>query len=269
MQDQPEEPLSDGRGELGPAVAQEAWPHAKRKIAIEYGVSGKRWVDACVPSEKWRLLTGVNLYNVANDPHQDRDVAGQNPEVLKGLNSYYDDWYQHAYAEFRNPRYIHLGHPGVPEVILYASDWQGDSCDNPGTLALGTAKGRWDIEVESTGDYRVELSRWPFESGKPLTEDAKGRAPDPSAVESHFASDQPTGEGGKKNFREQGGARPIAKAQLMVADSNQTIDTKPGDKTATFTLHLKASKTRLTANFLDKDGKILCGAFYVKATLTK
>ena len=182
-----------------------------------------------------------SLFHVTSDPHQDIDVATQNAAILKDLNSYCDAWYQQAYAEFRNARYIHRGHQSVPEVILYASDWNGDSCDNPGHLALGAGKGRWDIEVETAGDYRVELRRWPFESGKALTEGAKG------------ASDS-------------GGARPIAKAQLTVASYNQTIATKPGDKSAAFTPHLKAGKTTLTANFLDRDEKILCGAFYVRVT---
>ena len=253
----------------GGLLRNEAWPHADRKIAIEYGVSGKRWVDACVPSEKWRLLgNGKSLYNVTGDPHQDSDVAGQNSDVLKGLNSYYDEWYQQAIAEFQNIRYIHLGHPGVPEVILYASDWQGDSCDNPATLAAGVAKGKWDIEVETAGDYRVELSRWPFESGKALTEGTKGRKADPTAVESTFKSVSAPAKT-DKGSSSSGGARPIAKAQLVVAKDNQTIDTKPDDKSAAFTLHLAAGKTKLAANFLDANGTLLCSAFYVKVTLLK
>ena len=251
-------------------LRQQAWPHTSRKIAIVYGVSGKRWVDACVPSEKWRLLgNGMSLYNVADDPHQDSNVAAQNAEVLKGLNSYYDGWYQQAYAEFQNIRYIHLGHPGVPEVILYASDWTGDSCDNPGTLAMGTSKGRWDIEVEAAGDYRVELSRWPLESGKTLTEGTQGRPVDPSAVESTFNS-VPVPAKPVEGTKGTDGAQPIAKAQLMIAKDTQMIDTKPMAKSATFTFHLNAGKSKLSANFLDHDGKLLCSAFYVKvAQLTQ
>ena len=54
----------------------------------------------------------------------------------------------------------------------------------------------------------------------------------------------------------------------MIADFNQTIDTRPEDKSAKFTLHLNAGKTDLTANFLDAQGNTLCGAFYVKVTPT-
>ena len=226
-------------------LRQETWPHANRKIAIQYGVSGKHWVSACVLSEKWRLLNnGKSLFNLTSDPHQDTDASTQHDGIRKQLSSYYDDWHQRASAEYRHVRYIHLGHPRVPEVILYASDWQGESNDNPGTLALGTGKGKWDVEIESDGEYRVELSRWPFESGKTLIEGTKG------------ASDAR-------------GARPIAKAQLIIANDKWAMDTKPEDKSATFTVHLTAGKTKLAAEFLDKEGALLCNAFYVKTTLLK
>lgn len=40
-------------------------------------------------------------------------------------------------------------------------------------------------------------------------------------------------------------------------------------KSATFTVDLTAGKTKLAADFLDKDGEILCSAFFVKVTLVK
>jgi arylsulfatase len=226
----------------GSLLRNEAWPHADRKLTVQYRVSGAPWNSAVVQSEKWRLLQGNYLFNVANDPHQDKNVAGQFPDTLKAMSTYYDEWHKEAAAQFQKPRYIHLGNTGVPAVILYASDWQGDFCDTAGSLLAGKSKGSWDIAVETTGDYQVELSRWPFESGKTLTE---GVTRDPSIVR---------------------GTLPVARAQLIIADCNQTIDTKPEDKVATFTINLKAGKTKLTANLLDKDGTILCGAFYVKVT---
>lgn len=226
-------------------LRNEAWPHADRKIAIQYKVSGAPWNCAAVLSGKWRLLNekmANGLFNVAGDPHQDKNVAEQFPEVRKALSTYYDEWHKEAATQFLKPRYSHLGNPSVPVVILYASDWQGDFCDDAGALCAGKARGSWDIAVEPPGVYQVELSRWPFEAGKTLTE---GIARGASTTK---------------------GALPVAKTQLMLADFNQTLDTKPEDKVALFTLHLKAGNTQLTANLLDRDGKVLCSAFYVKVT---
>ena len=256
-----------------------AWPYADRKLAIQYRVSGKPWDNAVALFEKWRLLEGVDkdapkgtgtlLYNVNTDPSQNKNVAAENSEVLGAMNTAYDGWHKVSFEEFQKPRYIHLGHPGIPEVILYASDWQGDYCDNIPNLTNGKAKGVWDIVVETPGEYRIELSRWPFEAGKALTEGFLGPAPDPKSVE--LRPEQDTAPSQPKTAAVKGsqgglGALPIAKAQLLIQDYNQTIGTKTEDKTAGFDVPLKEGKTTLTPNFLDEKGAVLCGAMYVKVT---
>ena len=156
----------------------------------------------------------------------------------------------------------------MPEVILYASDWQGDYCDTFEMMAFGKAKkGYWDVEIENSGDYRVELSRWPFEANKTLCEGLIENVENPTAASLTTETDQPYHDG--KNMEAKGGtnsALPIAKAQLQIANYNQMIDTKPEDKVAAFTIHLDAGKTKLAASFMDKDGKILRGAYYVRVT---
>jgi arylsulfatase len=223
------------------------WPYADRKLVVQYGVLGRKW-DAAVPWQKWRLLDkGMSLYNVAKDPHQDTNVAEQNPAVVKAMASHYDEWHQAVSATYKNPRFIHIGHPGVPEVIMYPGDWQGDCNDTAFGLEKGATKGVWDIEVETAGNYRVELSRWPFESGKALTEGV---------------------EPGSSTGR---GARPIAQATLKFGKTGkeQTVKTSPEQKQVTYELLLPAGNTILDAKFLDVGGKLLCSAFYVKVTLLK
>ena len=247
----------------------ESLTNADRKIAIQYKISCAPWDKAAALSEKWRLIDkGTGLYNVANDPHQDKNMAAQFPDMLSGLNHFYDAWHKDAYSEFQKIRYIHLGHPSVPEVILYASDWQGDYCDTFEMMAFGKAKkGYWDVEIENSGDYRVELSRWPFEANKTLCEGLIENVENPTAASLTTETDQPYHDG--KNMEAKGGtnsALPIAKAQLQIANYNQMIDTKPEDKVAAFTIHLDAGKTKLAASFMDKDGKILRGAYYVRVT---
>ncbi|MEI6234795.1 MAG: sulfatase-like hydrolase/transferase, partial [Planctomycetota bacterium] len=231
----------------GNLLRGEAWPHANRKFVVQYGVLGRKW-DAVIPWQKWRLLDqGKSLFDITKDPHQDRNVAEQNPEVVKVMGNYYDEWHQAVFATYKNPRYIHLGHIGVPEVNLYPCDWQGDGNDNLFGLEKGAARGVWDIEVETKGNYRVELSRWPFESGKALTEGV--------------VTGTSTGRG----------ARPIAQATLKFGKTGQVqnVKTTPEQKRVTYEVVLPAGKTSLDAQFLDTDGKFLCSAFYVKVTFLK
>jgi hypothetical protein len=76
-------------------------------------------------------------------------------------------------------------------------------------------------------------------------------------------------EGDASHSTSSKGALPVAKAQLIIGEANQTMETALYDKTARFTPPLQAGKTTLTANLLDQDGKTICGAMYVKATLVK
>jgi hypothetical protein len=82
----------------------------------------------------------------------------------------YEAWHAIAHQEFVKPRIIDLGHPEVPVTTLYASDWEGGYCDNEQGLTQSNQKGIWHVDVIQPGSYRIELSRWPFDSGKPLTE---------------------------------------------------------------------------------------------------
>jgi len=191
----------------------------------------------------WRLVGGRELYNIKDDPGQARDVAAKYPERLASLDEAYRKWHTEAHAEFLKTRYIDLGHPDAPSTILYASDWEGGYCDNPGGLQASTAKGVWHVDVVRAGLYAIELSRWPFESGKTLAEgtDPKGTHP-------------------------QRGLRPITAANLQIAGANYTLDADPGAKCVTFCVRLKVGKARLQTYFLDENGRALCSANYTRVT---
>lgn len=116
----------------------------------------------------------------------------------------------------------------------------GDYCDNPQGLIAGKAKGYWDLIVDRDGTYEIELRRWPEESGKPLID----------------SFDETSNKG----------ALPVAKARLQVGEFDQTLDTQPEATVVRFSTPLKAGTTTLTADLLNKQGNVICGAMYVKVT---
>ena len=213
---------------------------AGRMCVVQYKGEGEMWEPAVMMWDTWRLVMGKTLYNIAQDPGQQKDVYSEFPEVAKKMTTHYDTWYKEAKPLYDKERYIIVGSSQANSVILYASDWQGSYCDNRGGLTKATGTGYWDLIVDRNGTYEIELRRWSEESGKTLVESFDGTS--------------------------QRGARPVAKAQLLINGIDQTIDTQPKDKVAKFTVKLKAGKTKLTANLLDKNGQMLCGAMYVKVT---
>lgn len=211
-----------------------------RKLVIQYRVSGEKWSPAVVLWNKWRLTGPGQLYNLSNDPHQDKNVAGQHPKIAQAMAQHYDQWYAEAKPLFDKPRWIKVGSKAVNPMMLYGQDWVGGYCDNRANLIRATAVGSWNVIVEQAGEYELELRRWPKESKLPLA----------------------AGIGPKGNV----GKRPIAMAKVQIDEESQSHHCKPGDTHVTFRVKLKAGRTKLSTLFLNAKGRVLCSAIYVKLT---
>jgi len=225
--------------DLTPLLKGEEWSHGDRVLTAQFNVKGSKW-DWCVTMKgPWRLAHH-KLYNIESDPHQDTDLSKEHPEVFKEMQDAYLSWHQEAHKEFLKKRYIDLGHPKAPSTILYASDWEGDYCDNEGGLTASRGFGKWYVDVIKPGKYRIELSRWPFESGKALDERLYLRQP----------------SWGKRNDKWKTlGVRPIAKGSVKIGDVQESKESKKGDKLISFELELKEGKQELLSTFFDAEGK--------------
>lgn len=210
-----------------------------RKLVIQYKVSGEPWDPAVVLWDKWRLIGGDQLYHVGDDPGQKADVADQHREIVNAMAAHYDGWHDKAKPLFDTKRWIIIGSKEVNDSTLYAQDWTGDYCDNGGGLTQATAQGYWNVIVDRPGIYQVELRRWPKESNKTLTEGKQG--PDDTSRS----------------------ARPIAAANLRIAEGNYTLETAADATHASFQVKLPAGKTQLTTTLLDAEDRALCSAMYV------
>ena len=213
----------------------------ERMCVIQYNISGEKWDPAVVLWEKWRLANKNELYNIANDPGQEKNVIEQFPKIAKKMEAHYDEWYKKVRPDFDKKRSIIIGVEKANPLMLYASDWDGDYCDNPGRLIRANGNGHWDIIVEKAGTYEIELFRWSEESQKPLIDSYDGK------------SDK--------------GVKPIVKAQLIIGDYDKTVSTKADDKSVKFKVKLNAGKTTIKSNLYDIENNVLCGAMYVKVTL--
>ncbi|OVE74160.1 hypothetical protein BVX94_01235 [bacterium B17] len=229
--------------DLTPLLKGKKWKHQDRILFVQYQVSGKPWDPAVAMQGPWRLVRGKKLFNIAEDPHQDKNVAQYHPERFESMNTAYSDWHKVAHKDFLKKRYIDLGHPDSPSTILYASDWQGSYCDNPHGLGNSTGKGTWHVDVVRAGKYCIELSRWPFESDKTLTEGISPQKPE------HHS------------------ARPIAKGSVKVGDQQWKADAKKDDRLLKFEAELKAGKQPLRTMFYNAKDKELCSANYVRVTI--
>jgi len=213
-----------------------------RMLVVDYGLDYNPQRSSAVLWKKWRLIHYDKLYDLANDPHQDNDVAAQNPEVVSVMKKHYDEWWEKTKPGFEKNRYIHIGTELQNPIMLYSSDWQGSYADNFGNLSSGDRIGFWDVIIETEGEYEVTLSRWHPAANTALDASLTG----------------PMGTG--KEI-------PVAKARLKIGDIDLTQATQSGQTEVTFTVKLEAGKNRIQTWFLDKDNKELCSAYYTNFKL--
>ncbi|MEM7755856.1 MAG: arylsulfatase [Planctomycetota bacterium] len=214
-----------------------------RKLVIQYRVSGAKWDPAVVLWDTWRLVKPGELYNVANDPGQERNVAERHPRVAAAMEAHYDAWYENAKPEFDVRRWIRVGTEKQEPMRLYAQDWVGDYCDNLGGLTDGWAVGYWNIDVARSGTYEIELRRWPEEANLPLS---AGYGP-----------------GFTQGPR---GRRPIVAANIQIAGHNFTLDSQPEDTNTVFRVRLDAGRHKLYTHLLNAQDRTICSAMFVKMT---
>jgi arylsulfatase A-like enzyme len=123
--------------------------------------------NPCVMSTKWRLINGVELYNIVDDPGQQTDVAGQYPEVVSKMQAFYDEWWSSIEADIRYAE-IPLGTSEANPVLITIHDMH--TTDGLPWNQVQIRKGElspdgfYNIKIVEDGDYQFELHRYPSES---------------------------------------------------------------------------------------------------------
>lgn len=206
---------------------------ADRKFVIQYRYDYVKWRGAIL-WKKWRMVDGKELYDIAKDPGQKTNVYDQNPEIVRTLRDYYEQWHRRTEPIMEQTNLFSIGTPHEPITWLSACNWTDSYADNWGNLRSQNIPGHWDLQVESSGQYQVSMYMFHPDADTPLN-------------------------GQLRNVK----SRPVTKARLLLDSEATTKQTSATDTHATFDINLKMGQTvSLEGQFLDRDGKILSGAFY-------
>jgi len=250
-----EEPQNFDGQTLGPLLRDEAttWPERVIVTDSQRLVYPVKWRKSAVMRGRWRLINGVELYDLAVDPEQRHDIAADHPAIIAELREAYEAWWQKVSEQFDAEIPIPIGAAESRELCLNSHDWRNETCDcawNQNLIREGMrCNGYWEIDVQQAGEYRVELRRWPKEEDRPLLAAIPG-APVPF--------DEMTVQSGYGG----GHAIPIQMARLRVGEQEHTQPVTATDHSATFTLTLPTGPTHLQSWFTEENGATL-GAYYV------
>ncbi|MBC8234205.1 arylsulfatase [bacterium] len=218
---------------------------------VEYPI---KWRKSAAMTNRWRLINGVELYDILADPEQRNDIAADHPDVVQELRKHYEQWWEFVSATFDEDCPIVIGsedeftgvnHEHEKTSRLTTHDWHGEQCAwNQGQIRQGLeCNGYWIIEIAQDGEYEFELRRWPKEEDKAVTDGIPGEITD---------------------WYHGGRAIDLKTAQIKIGEHEQTQTIAHEAKGVKFTFILKSGVTKLQTSLTDVNG-VSIGAYYVYA----
>lgn len=109
--------------------------------------------NAAANDGRWKLVNGTELYDLRNDPAEQKDLSTQHPEIVARMRGEYDAWFADVSAT-RNyvPPKIFLGADEENPVTLTRQDRRG-----PRAGGDGRSTGHWEVDVRRAGTYDITL----------------------------------------------------------------------------------------------------------------
>ena len=218
-----------------------------RKLTIQFSRmndSRPKSGDAVVLWKRWRLVSDNELYDLATDPAQERNVIAQFPEVATALRAHYATWWAGVEPRLLEVSPIHLGSARANPVQLSPCDWVDVFFDQQNQVRRTKKNGAWSLFVEHAGDYEFSLRRWPIEADAPIT----AAMPVYRGVDGEFAA---------------GDAFPVASAEMKIGAVLRQQAVTAEDKSVTFRVTLPRGPVALQTWFRDSAGQEIAGAYYV------
>jgi len=232
-------------------------PERTLVVEVQRTLKPEKWKQATAMRGQWRLVNNQELYDVATDPGQKKNVSADHAEIVARLRKDFDVYWDHVTPGDRDPPVPIIGAAQQRETRLSSADWQLDGAPwNHALVANGPRIiGDWQAEIAQAGTYHFEVRRWPREADAPM-----------QGVP-HLNKTVDAWENGKAITGLLYGGRfvplPIRQVRLDVGSRSVTQAIKEGQVRAPFDLDLPAGRVRIRATLLDADGKELGGACYL------
>jgi hypothetical protein len=141
----------DGRS-LMPIVRGGAadWPERTLFFQWHRGDVPEPYNSCACLSGRFKLVNGVELYDLRQDPAEERDISNAHPEVVSKLRSEYETWFADVGSTrgYDPPRIVVGDARGNPVYLTLQDQRAGEG----GGYGLG---GYWAVNVAQTGDYEI------------------------------------------------------------------------------------------------------------------
>ncbi len=166
-------PLLTGRGSAPasrPHFVQHQQVQRDGTLQME---SPRPFYHSAVLTQRWRLVNGKQLYDIAQDPGQRHDLSGEHPNRVSELRGLYELWWRDVTKRLEEYTEIPIGVESEDPVRLTSFDWYTGGPPNQRVMLEAPtegpwADGFWAIDVVRSGRYRVTLMELPPEAQHPI-----------------------------------------------------------------------------------------------------
>lgn len=208
-----------------------------------YHVAAPKWGNTVVCKQQWRLVDN-ELYDLKIDPGQKNNLANRHPEIVKELKDAYEKYWEDIQPYTERIARVHLGNSkqevttfslsGVTPCEGCPAEWSME-----GAIKAREIVGKWPVFIEQSGQYEIELRRWPREVDRAINEfeGLGGRVP-------------------MKEFSKDAVQISPDSARVKIGDTDIYRKIKPDARSIRFQVNLTQGPTDLQAWFIDNNGTV-------------
>lgn len=128
-----------------------------------------KYKEYAVMKENWRLVNG-ELFDLATDPEQRKDLAAQYPDLVTALKKEYEKWWAQVEKENKKYPFVRIPVLAKGQTEINAMDLFPD--DDKYTAwnqvlirkEQNNTSGVWKLKVEQAGKYEVIVRQFPLEA---------------------------------------------------------------------------------------------------------
>jgi arylsulfatase A-like enzyme len=134
---------------------------ADRRIVCQWhrGDTPELHRNVAVVGERYKLVDGVELYDLQEDPGEQRDLAAERPELVRELRAVYEAWFADVTGERDERPRIDVGSRAENPTLLTRQDWR----DAQRGWEDPTAMGHWDVTLDEAAVFDVEVRFQPLD----------------------------------------------------------------------------------------------------------
>ncbi|MFY0625818.1 MAG: arylsulfatase [Reichenbachiella sp.] len=211
----------------------------------------EKYRNPCVMDGPWRLVNNSELYNTTNDLNQKKDLSNEYPERVIAMRKFYDEWWTSTESDWQHsPQYV--GSEEENPVLFTIHDMHPEEKietpwnQNQVRQGVNFPKGYYEMYIQESGEYSIELFRWSPESGLNISETVP-------AVE---ATDFNEGLAAGKKLNAKG-------AYISFDGKKEVLEISDELPSATFKIELAKGPSKFRAGFINMEG-IELSAYFIR-----